>query len=115
MYKILVCMWYDEEIKEYADIFRKINEKYCNEQGYDFFYCNKKYTNKPASYNKIFMFKELLDKNLYDYYVWIDADAHINKTDFRLEYYINGYEDKDFIWSGDITPNINCGVFAFVS
>ena len=112
MYKFLVCMWYDEEIKEYADIFRKINEKYCNENGYDFFYCNKKYTDKPVSFNKIFMFKELLNNNqYYDYYLWIDADAHINRIDLRLETFIKHNEDKDFIWSGDITPNINSGIF----
>jgi hypothetical protein len=77
---------------------------------YDFFYSNKKYTNKPQSYNKIFMLKELLDENKYDYYLWIDADAHFcNNT--PLENYITHHIDKDFIWSGDITPNINCGVF----
>jgi len=30
-------MWYDNEIKEYADIFRKINERYCDRHNYDFF------------------------------------------------------------------------------
>lgn len=108
--KILVCMWYNEEIKEYADFFKNINEIYCKMNDYDFIYCDTKYTDKPASFNKLFMLKELLSKNEYDYYVWIDADAHfcINRD---LEGYINVNKDKDFIWSGDITPNINCGIF----
>ena len=111
MNKILVCMWYDENIKEYADLFRKRNEKYCNENNYDFIFSDKKYTDKPSSFNKISFIKKLLDKNEYDYYMWIDADAHFCGNEYLIENYINKYEDKDFIWSADITPNINTGVF----
>jgi hypothetical protein len=102
-------MWYNKDIEIYANEFKKINEKYCKEQGYDFFYTNKLYTNKSPSFNKLYMLKELLNKNEYDYYLWIDADAHIHKMDSKIEHFIKN--DKDFIWSGDITPNINCGVF----
>ena len=108
--KILVCMWYNEDIKVYADFFKKINEKYCNDNNYDFLYSDKKYTDKPPAFNKIYLLKELLEKNEYDYYVWIDADAHFcNNND--LEGYIENHIDKDFIWSGDKTPNINTGIF----
>ncbi len=112
--KILVCMWYNEDIKVYADFFKKINEKYCNDNNYDFLYSDKKYTDKPPAFNKIYLLKELLEKNEYDYYVWIDADAHINKMDYPLEMFIdNGIypQDYNFIWSGDLTPNINTGFF----
>lgn len=111
MNRILVCMWYDENIKEYADLFRKRNEKYCNENNYEFIFSDKKYTDKHSAFNKIFMIKELLEKNECDYYVWIDADAHFCGNEYLLEHYITGHEDKDFIWSADITPNINTGIF----
>ena len=108
--KILVCMWYNEDIKEYADFFKNINESYCRMNDYDFIFSDKIYTDKPPSFNRLHMLKELLEKNEYDYYVWIDADAHFCNN-YNLEGYINNYLDKDFIWSGDKTPNINCGIF----
>lgn len=110
MNKILVCMWYDKEIEEYASVFRKVNEGYCRINNYNFFYSDKKYTDKPSPFNKVDMLRELLEKNEYDYYVWIDADAHFCR-ETPLENYIENHIDKDFIWSGDITPNINTGFF----
>ena len=103
-------MWYNEDIKEYADFFKSINQTYCKMNNYDFLYSNKKYTEKPAPFNKIHMLREVLKKNEYDYYVWIDADAHFCNPS-NLEGYIKNHNDKDFIWSGDKTPNINSGIF----
>jgi hypothetical protein len=108
--KILVCMWYNEDIKKYADFFKNINEEYCKKNNYEFLCSDKKYTDKPPAFNKIYLLKELLEKNEYDYYVWIDADAHFCNNS-KLEGYIENHIDKDFIWSGDKTPNINTGIF----
>ena len=41
--KVCVGMWYNEEIKEYADKFRDINKKWCEDRGYNFFCGDKVY------------------------------------------------------------------------
>ena len=108
MKKICVCMWYDDNIIEYAHLFKQHNQSYCDRNNYTLIHSDKLYTDKPQSYNKLFMIKELLEKGEYDYYVWIDADAHF-VDEYILDYYI--IENKDFVFSADITNNINCGVF----
>ena len=40
--KIAICMWYDDNIKNYADYAKKINKKYCDINNYSLIFSNKR-------------------------------------------------------------------------
>ena len=112
---ICICMWYDDKIKEYADLSKEINQKYCDLHNYILLIGHDKYfNNRHVAWEKIyFVYKNLKS---FDYIVWIDADAffRIDNLEFNmLETIINIYINKDLIFSEDIPFNgiINSGIF----
>ena len=109
--KIGIVMWYDENIKEYADITSKINTLYCKHYNIDFITSHEKtYTDRKTNWERL----PLLLKNLknYDYLIWIDADAFFYKDAPNINDIINKYKDFDFIFSKDINnTSINTGIF----
>ena len=73
--KIGVFMWFDNQIKEYADINYKINKIYCDKYGYTLIKSNiRKYPERKPHWERIPLILENFDK--FDYLIWIDADAH---------------------------------------
>jgi len=117
--KIAVCMWYDDPIKEYADISYKINKKYCDLNGYDLIYSNKRnLPNRHQAWERFPMLLNVLNLNCYDYVMWIDADACFNlNCDVGLKTIINLSKLKDILFSSDnnLDQNIpiNTGVIIF--
>ena len=118
--RIAVAMWYDENIKDFADIAKQINQKYCDLHGYDLIYSDHRFfTDRHPSWESIPMILDILTNNKYnnkyDYIMWIDADACFNfKSTNSLENIINNNKDKDIIYSGDrILFLINTGVGIF--
>ena len=114
--KIAVAMWYNSKIAEYADITRKINQKYCDQHNYDLIFSNK--INLPDNHPSWECIPLVLDiltnyKYKYDYVIWIDADACFNfQSTNSIEAIINSNRDKSIIFSGDQREfPINCGVF----
>ena len=109
--KIGIVMWYDENIKEYADITSKINTMYCKKYNIDFITSHEKtYTDRKPHWERL----PLLLKNLkkYDYVIWIDADAFFYKDSPNITNIIKKYKDFDFIFSKDINKtSINTGIF----
>lgn len=65
---------------------------------------------RPCSWFKIKCIKEVLSSNLYDYVLWIDADAGIINNSFDLESLFKN--NKDIYVSKDFN-NFNFGVVAF--
>ena len=114
-YRIAVCTWYNVAIKHYADLARKINEKYCSDHGYTFIACNKRRLPKRhPSWECMPLLAHVLqsDKH-YDAVMWIDADACFSyRCPVGIEYFIENNPDKDIILSDDITQDgkPNCGV-----
>ena len=114
-YRIAVCTWYNDAIKHYADLARKINEKYCHDHGHTFIACNKRRLPKRhPSWECMPLLAHVLqsDKH-YDAVMWIDADACFNyRCPVGIEYFIENNPDKDIILSDDITQDgkPNCGV-----
>ena len=104
--KIAVCTWYDDNIKEYADITSKINQKYCDNNNYDYIVDHtERLPERVKQWEKIPFILKLLNTTKYDYIVWIDADAcfrydHLNQN--LLRDIINKNIDKDIILSKDI-------------
>ena len=110
--KIAVCMWYDNNVSQYANKCAYLNNNYCRFNNYEFLCSSFLFKpDKHPSFNKLPFVLNILNTNRYDYVVWIDADAFFKTTD-KLEKYINNHLDKDIIWSGDISGDndINCGV-----
>lgn len=114
--KIVVCMWYDDNIKEYADITKIINKKYCKMKNYDFKVSHTKYYKyRHPSWEKINLCLEMLNMDYYDYVFWIDSDACFNfKSTMTLEKIIENNPNKNIIFSLDEkgSKNIhNTGIF----
>lgn len=115
-------MWYDENIKSYADIAYFINKKYCEKYGYDIIKdCRRRIPYRKPHYERL----PLIEKHLphYDYVIWIDADAHFYIDSPPIYDLIKKYDNRDFIFSGDHDKNtfetitntandkINSGIF----
>lgn len=120
--KICLCTWYDEKIKEYADLNYEINKKYAEKYKYDIIKSDKRrLKNKEPSWEKLPFINEIIDN--YDYVVWVDADAFFYLDSPPIENIINEYPETNFIFSGDIQHyvqpielgktliDVNCGIF----
>ena len=67
--KIAICMWYDDAIKEYGDIAKKKNQKYCDINGYDLIFSNKKnLMDRHPAWERLPLLLETLKTNKYDYF-----------------------------------------------
>lgn len=117
MTRIACLMWYDKAIKEYADVNYSINKIYCEKHGFELIRSEKKnYTDKHhhPSWEKLPLVLETIE--IYDYVVWIDADAHFYRDAPPITNIINEHKNKLFIFSKDSDYNftknsINAGVF----
>lgn len=123
--KICLCTWYDENIKEFADINYLINKKYADKYEYDFIKCNqRRLENKDLSWEKLSLIYSLFEKQ-YDYIVWIDADAFFYIDSPPIENIINEHNEESVIFSGDMQTrfqpypisfqlmDINCGLMIY--
>ena len=96
-------MWYDDKIKEYADISRQINQRYCDTHGYDFIVSHENhFFDRHPAWERFPMIQSILDEGIYDYVVYIDADACFRHSCSRsLETIIAENADKHIIFTGD--------------
>lgn len=106
-----LVMFYDNAITKYANINRKINEKYCEKYNLELVVSNnKRYPNRHSAWERLPLMLETLSR--FDYLVWIDADAFFYSDANNIVDIITGREDYSFIFSRDIgNVNINTGVF----
>ena len=90
--KLTVCMFYDDNLKIYADYSRKINKIYCKKYGYKFIYSSdKKLDNMTPHYER---YKLLLDNiDDCDWIMWIDSDAYFYEDSPPLDYLIYNYHN----------------------
>jgi hypothetical protein len=94
-------MWYDNNIACFADVNYEINKKYCNKYGYDIIKSNERtYLDRKPHYEKIPLLLKYI--SLYDYVIWIDADAHFYLDSPPITNVINTYKNYSFIFSGDV-------------
>jgi hypothetical protein len=102
--KICICTWYDNNIKEYAEITSKINKKYCEINGYDYIIDHTKtFSDRHPSWERFPLFLKLMNTEKYDYIVWIDADAcfRLDHPNLNLLNDIINNNNKDIIFSYD--------------
>jgi len=87
-------------INDYAQYSIYVNQKYAKKHNYDFILITEPYDNKVThAWQKIPAILELLYKN-YDFVMYIDADAVINKDTVKIEKFINKYSG-DILFSSD--------------
>ncbi len=108
---ICVVMWFDDNIKSYAEINYIINKKYCDKHGYDIIKSSERRTTLEPHWERIPLMAEQL--NDYNYVIWIDADAIFLKNSPPITNVIEKHNDKLFILSGDVNAqnesDINSG------
>ena len=108
--KICVVMWFDDNIKSYAEINYIINKKYCDKYGYDIVKSSEKRTDLEATWERVPLIIEQL--NDYDYVIWIDADAIFLKNSPPITNVIEAHSEKLFILSGDLNTQKECDINA---
>ncbi|MFT8643607.1 hypothetical protein [Gluconacetobacter sp.] len=90
---------------------------YCIENGFRYeSYVGVKRGHMPwqATYNRIYMLKELLDRGVTGWIFYVDADAMIGDTSFDLRHYLDDKHSYAGIFAGDhaVPYHINAGGFA---
>ena len=116
--KIGIFMWYNDKIREYAEINYKINKIYCDKHNFtltksDTILCS----NREPHWERIPLLLQHFAN--YDYLIWIDSDAFFYIDSPSIENVINSHLDKLLIFSGDndcnsekkLTCQINSGFF----
>jgi len=76
----------DDRDLEYLSLHKESFQKYCNIHNYTFIF-EKSCTDLPVFFCKFSRILSLMEETDYDYYIWVDSDAIINKkyNSFPLE------------------------------
>jgi len=99
-YHICIVMWYNKQISSYGNLAYTINKKYCQLNGYDIIKDSiRRLPDRPPHHERMPLILKYIE--LYDYIVWIDADAHFYIDSPPIENIIRNNNDKDFIFSKD--------------
>lgn len=104
--KVCLLMFYDKNIKEYADNNYKINELYCKKYNIDI----KKsdivyYKKRTLHWEKLPLILKNIDN--YDYIIYIDSDAFFYKDSPNIKDLIKSYSEEIFIFSMDLKNKVN--------
>ena len=119
MPRVCVATWSDSGCSSYANYTRILNRSYCKRHSYDFRSSSQRRRSEKhkhwPQYEKIYFVLELLNRNKWDYVVWLDADAAFRRDAPDLSYYTN--MKKAIVFSKDIRSSgagrfgVNTGVF----
>jgi len=99
--KLGLLMYYDDNMKEFADLNYNINKIYCNKHNitlikeHDYTYKNR----HPAWEALPYILKHISN---YDYLIYIDSDAFFYEDSLDIREIINKHSDKNIIFSRDI-------------
>jgi hypothetical protein len=108
----ILFVTYDNRYKEEYVLIHNYNiKKYTEHYGYEYKYYNR--CNDNVYWCKIFMVLDALNKNEYDYVIWLDSDTVIKNFNIDIGEIFNRFSSDIFIGSDnnsnyDIT---NAGVF----
>lgn len=116
---ILILSAFTDNISDYGNIGLKNKLEYAEYHNYDIINVESGFNkDRHPAWSKINFIKEYLPE--YDYVFWIDADTLIMDFSVKLESFIDGCEDYDFIftreeWWGHLNSDdfvkFNSGVF----
>ena len=115
-YKIALISLSVGDGREFAEASKKRLYQYADIHGYTLEYFDQTIDkNYSPMWQKVLAVKNVLNKNIYDYVVWVDDDIYITNTSFKIEDFIN-LTDKPIIMSRDRFTNdanlyINSGIY----
>jgi hypothetical protein len=120
MNKLLICQYYTPNI-EYGVYVEKINQLYCQKFNIDYFcekdekIINKSIGDRTYHWYKIKLLIEQLEKNQYEYVMFIDIDAFFTKNDYDIIDILKKYSKYDLIGTEDFDTKmiLNTGVLIF--
>lgn len=102
---LVVCMWYDEAIREYGDLTASINKKFCERFGYSFVKDDtRRLPNRHPSWEKLALVATLL--KTHSTVMWIDADACLFEENHNTLAAVLNQSTKDAVFSRDCCPCI---------
>jgi len=114
--KILVVQFYTDNVA-YGPYSEAINSKYCEEKGYTYF-CEKNSTkirtsleDRSPHWYKIKLIREILNTDIFNYILFLDADAIISDFNQEIEDFID--DEFNMVFAEDIGhhSSMNTGVF----
>jgi hypothetical protein len=115
--KIVVAQFWTRNLN-YGKFTKEINEKYCKEKGYEYFLENddekiyKGLEGRAYTWYKPKLILEVLQKTNPDYVLFLDADAIVSNSSYRIEEFIE--EGYDCVVTEDYGPSVmNAGVLLF--
>jgi hypothetical protein len=98
--RIAICMWYDDHASPYGDIVKKINQFYCDKNGYDLIFSNtRNFPQRKPHWERVPLILSVIDN--YDYAVWVDADAFFYIDAPKIEAIIEKHQ-KDLLFCADV-------------
>lgn len=119
MKKLKVIQFYTPNLT-YAPTAEEINKNYCKLYSIDYFsqtsreVIDSKRDARAYCWYKILMVLEELEKDEYEYIMFVDADAVFVKTDYDVHDLIEKNSEYDLIISKDFGPDhVNTGVMIF--
>lgn len=83
------------------------HERDCRLHGYEYRHTTLTNLQRPASWEKVRLVREVLQDA--EWILWIDADALFERPDIRLEQFWDGV--SQFVWLKDQINGLNLGVF----
>lgn len=109
--KILFITYDNRYQEEYIKIHNYNINKYVEKYGYEYKYYNR--CNQNVYWCKIYMVLEALQKNKYDYVIWLDSDTIIKNFDIDIGNIFNLFSSDIFIGSDNNSKYYitNSGVF----
>ena len=109
--KILFITYDNRYQEEYVIIHNYNINKYAEKYDYEYKFYNR--CNQNVYWCKIFMVLEALEKNIYDYVIWLDSDTIIKNFDIDIGNILNMFSSDIFIGSDNNSRYniINSGVF----
>lgn len=111
-YTFLICTWYDDVIKNYAEKNYEINNIYSKLHNLNIVKSHtRQVPQRKPHWERIKLLLDYIDK--YQYVMWIDADAFFYIDSPDIQNIIHKYSDRDIIFSRDKAPydsGLNTGV-----
>lgn len=108
---VCVLMFYDDPIKDYAEINYNINKLYCNKHNLNLILSHERlHTTRHPAWEKLALILKHIHN--YDYIIWVDADAFFYVDGNNILDVIQNNKETNFIFSNDRRQSmVNTGIF----
>jgi hypothetical protein len=112
--KYNICfVTYEDRDEEYVKMHNDNIKKYCDKWGYEYILEKKRNIDISPYWYKVFLVRDILNTEKYDYIFWMDSDVIINNFNIDLgEDILHKYDSDIFVASDNTRYDIvNSGLF----